>query len=80
VTWLRAGQPGFDARQGKIFLFTTTSRPALGAHPASYQMGTEVLSSGVKRLERKSNHSSVSRAKVKNARSYTSTPPCFCMA
>jgi hypothetical protein len=33
--------PGFESRQGLgIFLFSTASRPAIGAHPASYPMGT----------------------------------------
>jgi hypothetical protein len=33
--------PRFESRQGLgIFLLTTTSRPALGVHPASYPMGT----------------------------------------
>jgi hypothetical protein len=27
---LQAGQPSFDSWQGKIFLFSTASRPALG--------------------------------------------------
>jgi hypothetical protein len=31
---------GFDSRQCKIFLFSTESIPPLGAHPASYPMGT----------------------------------------
>jgi hypothetical protein len=37
---LRAGRPGFDSRQCKIFLFSTASRPTLGAHPASHSVGT----------------------------------------
>jgi hypothetical protein len=32
---------GFESRRGlEIFLFTTASRTALGAHPTSYPMGT----------------------------------------
>jgi hypothetical protein len=30
IDGLRAGLPGFDSRQCKIFLFTTASRPKLG--------------------------------------------------
>jgi hypothetical protein len=40
-----------------------------GAHPASYPMGTGVLSLGGK-----ADHSSPSSAEVENAWSYTSTP------
>jgi hypothetical protein len=42
-----------------------------GAHPASYPMGTVVLSLGVKRQGREAQFSS----EVKNVWSYTSTPP-----
>jgi hypothetical protein len=44
-----------------------------GAHPASYPMGTRV--DVVKWLRHETGHSSPSSAKVKNAWSYTSTPP-----
>jgi hypothetical protein len=30
-SFVRAGRPGFDSRQCKIFLFSTASRPALGS-------------------------------------------------
>jgi len=34
-------RPGFHSRQELgLFPFATASRPVLGAHPASYQMGT----------------------------------------
>jgi hypothetical protein len=46
-----------------------------GAHPASYPVGKGTLSLGIKRPGRKANHSPRSSAKVKNAWSYTSTPP-----
>jgi hypothetical protein len=32
--------PGSSPGRGKIFLFSTASRPTLGAHPASYPMGS----------------------------------------
>jgi hypothetical protein len=41
---------------GSIFLFSTSSRPALGAHPASYTMGTGALCPGVKWPEREADH------------------------
>jgi hypothetical protein len=46
-----------------------------GAHPASYQWVSGALSLGVKRLGREAEHSPPSSAEVKNAWSYTSTPP-----
>jgi len=46
----------------------------LGAHPASYPVGTGVIFSGVMRPEREADHSPPSSAEVKNAWRYTSTP------
>jgi hypothetical protein len=46
-----------------------------GAQPASYPMDTGGFSLGLKRLEREADHSPPSSAEVKNAWSYTSTPP-----
>jgi hypothetical protein len=60
----------FLAGLGIFFLFTTSSRPALG--PTSF------LFSGyqrIKQLEHEVDHSPPSSAKVKNARSSTSSPP-----
>jgi hypothetical protein len=34
---LQGGRPGFDSQKGKIFLFSTPSKPAV-AHPRSYAM------------------------------------------
>jgi hypothetical protein len=59
---LRAGRPGFESQQGKIFLFSITSR----AHPASYPMGTGVFSPGVMRLGREVVRSHPSSAEVHN--------------
>jgi hypothetical protein len=50
------------------------------AHPASYPLGTGALSQGVKWLGNEADHSPPSSAKVKNAWSYTSTPPYIFMA
>jgi hypothetical protein len=61
-TRLRAGLPGFDSQEGWDFsLLPTASRP--------------VLAPEVKRLGREAGHSPTSSTKVKNAWSYTSTPP-----
>jgi hypothetical protein len=59
------------------FLLATVSIPA-EAHPASYSVGTRgVLFPGLKWPGREADHSYPSSAKVKNARSYTSTPRTF---
>jgi hypothetical protein len=46
-----------------------------GAHSASYPMGTRALSLGIQRPGREADHTPTSSAEVKNAWSYTSTPP-----
>jgi hypothetical protein len=47
VTRLGAGQAGFEFQHGQeIFSFQKLSRQALKAHPASYSVGTTVLSQG----------------------------------
>jgi hypothetical protein len=48
---------------GQIILLAPASRPALGAHPASYSMGTE---RGKARPGRDADHSPSSIAEVKN--------------
>jgi hypothetical protein len=50
---------------------------APGAHPASYTVGTGVLSPGVKQLGHEADHTSASSAKVKNKWSCTFSPTCF---
>jgi hypothetical protein len=66
----------FKSRQEmRIFLFTTASRPALGPTKPLIQWVTRALSPGVKRPWREADHSPPSSAEVKNAWSYTSTPP-----
>jgi hypothetical protein len=66
----------FDSRRGLgIFLFTTASRTALGPTQPPIQWVPRALSLGVKRPGREADHSPPSRAEVKNAWSYTSTPP-----
>jgi hypothetical protein len=66
----------FDSRHGLgIFLFTTASRPALGPTQPPIQRVLGVLSFGVRRPERETDHSPPPNAEIKNARSYTFTPP-----
>jgi len=50
------------------------------AYPASYTMVPRSLSSGLKRSERKADHSFPSSAEVKNSWSYTSISPCIFMS
>jgi hypothetical protein len=70
------GDRGFETRQGLgIFLFTTVSRTALGPTQPPIQWIPGTLSLGVKRPGREVVNSPSSNAKVKNAWSYTSTPP-----
>jgi hypothetical protein len=58
-----------------IFLFTTASKPALGPTQPPIQWVPGVLFIGTKRPGREADHSPPSNADVKNAWSYTSTPP-----
>jgi hypothetical protein len=71
----------FDSRRGLgIFLFFTASRTALGPTQPPIQWVPGALSLGVKRPGREADHSPPSSAEVKNAWSYTSTPPYAFMA
>jgi hypothetical protein len=70
------GVLGFDFRRGLgIFLFTTASRTALGPTQPLIQWVQGAISLGVKRPGREADHSLRYSAEVKNAWSYTSTPP-----
>jgi hypothetical protein len=70
------GVLGFDSRRGlRIFLFATVSRTALGPTQPHIQWVQGDLSLGVKRQGREADHSPPSSAEVKNAWSYTCTPP-----
>jgi hypothetical protein len=65
----------FKSQQGLgIFLFTTTSRLALGPTQPPIQWVPEALSLGVKQPGHEADHSFPSSAEVKNVWSYTSTP------
>jgi hypothetical protein len=57
-----------------IFLFTIVSRTALEPTRPSIQYVSGVLSLGLKRPGRETDHSAPSSTEVKNAWSYTSTP------
>jgi hypothetical protein len=61
---------GLDGRGLEIFLFDTMSRPALRPTQPPIQWVLGALSPG-----READHSPPYNAKVKNAWSYTSTPP-----
>jgi hypothetical protein len=75
VTRLRAGRPGFDSRKEQgLFSLTYRTHTGSGAQPAFYTLGTGVLSLGIKRPGRKSDHSPPPTGEIKNAWSYTSTP------
>jgi hypothetical protein len=67
----RARRPCFDSRHGKIFLFSTASRPALGTTQPPIQWVP-----GVKRLGPEADHSPPASAEIKNSGAIcTSTPP-----
>jgi hypothetical protein len=74
VCWL--DDEGFESRQRLgFFLFTTVSIPALGPTQPPLKRVTGALSLGIKRPVREADHSPTSSAEVKNAWSYTFTPP-----
>jgi hypothetical protein len=76
LTRLWAGRSRFDSRQGlEIFLSATASRPAQGPTQPPIQWVLIAISLGVKWPDREADHSPPSSAEVKNAWSYTSTPP-----
>jgi hypothetical protein len=58
-----------------IFLFATVSRTALEPTQPPFQWVPGALSLGVKRPEHEADHSPPYGADVKDAWSYTSTPP-----
>lgn len=75
VTRLWIGQSGvWFTRRGKVFLFSTTFRLALGTTPLLVQWGMGVSAPGVKWLGSEAEHSPPSSVEVKNGCSYTTTP------
>jgi hypothetical protein len=76
--WLRAGRPsGRSSSPGRVknFLFSTTSRPALGSTQPPIQWVPRALSPGAKRPGREADHSTPASDEVKKMWIYTSTPP-----
>jgi hypothetical protein len=73
---LRAGWSWFDFRQRKgFFLFTTTSKLALGSNHSPVQWVQEIFLRRIKRPEREDGKSPPSSAEIKNTRIYISIPP-----
>jgi hypothetical protein len=66
---------GFEQQRLDIFLSTTASRPVLGPTQPPIQWVPGVLSLGVKRPGRETDHLPPSSAEIKNVWSFTSTPP-----
>jgi len=75
VLGCRLGNWGFEGQGLGIFLFTTMSRPAPGPTHPPIQRVPGALSLGINWPGRVADHLPPSSAKVKNAWSYTSTPP-----
>jgi hypothetical protein len=84
VTRLRAGRQGLDPDRGseRIFIFFPypASRPVVGPTHPPFKRIPGALSSERKRLGLKDDHFPPSGTEIKNAWSYTSTPPSVYMA
>jgi hypothetical protein len=81
--WLWAGRPrSRSSSTGGVrnFLFSTSSRPALGPTQPPIQWVPQALSPGVKRRGREADHSPPISAEVKKTCVYTSTTPNVFMA
>jgi hypothetical protein len=81
--WPQAGRPrGRSSNTGrvKVFLFSTSSKPALGLTQPPIKCVPGALSPRVKRMGREDNHSPPTSAEVKKTWIYTSTPPYVFMA
>jgi hypothetical protein len=81
--WLRAGRPrGRSTSSGRVknFLFSTSSRPALGSTQPPIQWVAEALSSAVKWPGREAVHSPPASAEPKIIWIYISIPPYAFMA
>jgi hypothetical protein len=70
----------FESGRVKNFLFSTSSRPALGSTQPPTQWVPGALFPGVKRLGREVDHSPPTSAEIKKMWIYTSTPPYAFMA
>jgi hypothetical protein len=81
--WLWPGRPtgrSSSSSRVKNFLFSTSSRPALGSTQPPIQRVSGALSPGVKRPGREAGHSPPASAEVKKMWIYTSTAPYTFMA
>jgi hypothetical protein len=81
--WRRTGRlRGQSTSPGRVrnFLFSSSSRPALGPIHLPIQWVPGALSLVVKRPERKADHSPPTSVEVKKTWIYTSTPPYVFMA
>jgi hypothetical protein len=63
--------------RGSIFLYSTTSRPALGPTHPPIQWVLAVVSPGVKRQRLEDDHSSSSSAEIKNGVAILALPNTF---
>jgi hypothetical protein len=63
--------------RNKVFLFSTTSRPALGPTQSPVQLVPGTFSPGVKRSGREADQSLPSSAEVKNGGAIPSFPICL---
>jgi hypothetical protein len=77
---LRTGRPGFDSRHGKIFPFSTASRPAVGPSQPPIQWVQRAVYPGVKRPACEADHSPPSSADVRNGGAIPPLPPYVFMA
>jgi len=69
--WAEGGAPGFNSQQGQGFPLCHQIQTSSGTNP-TYQIDTGAFSTG-----HEANYSPPFRAGVKNAWSYTSTPPMY---
>jgi hypothetical protein len=73
--WTTEGSEFASPGGGKNFLFSTSSRPALGSTQPPIQWVPGALSMGVKRPGREADHSPSTSVEVKKIWIYTFTPP-----
>jgi hypothetical protein len=81
--WLRVGRPRVrSSSRGNLknFLFSTSSRPALGSTQPPIQLVPGALSLGVKRSGRETDHSPPANVEFEKMWIYTSTVPYAFMA
>jgi hypothetical protein len=72
---LRAGRPGLYSRQGKIILYSTASRPALGLTQPLIQWVQGEISPRMKRQEREADNSPPSSTEAKKGGDIPPLPP-----